>query len=141
MKKIINKTELKTIINDIKTDLNICIQNIEYRERVINLLENSIKNNIEKYKNYDIITSHEFINDFIQIDPVYSLSYTIYNDIQIIKKVNGDIKQINYIPYAAYISIGKYNDNYFYNRYQIQENSFIEKNNKYIVRASKTLTA
>ena len=141
MKKIINKTELKTIINDIKIDLNICIQNIEYRERVINLLENSIKNNIEKYKNYDIITSHEFINDFIQIDQVYSLSYTIYNDIQIIKKANGDIKQINYIPYAAYISIGKYNDNYFYNRYQIQENSFIEKNNKYIVRASKTLTA
>ena len=141
MKKIINKTELKTIINDIKTDLNICIQNIEYRERVINLLENSIKNNIEKYKNYDIITSHEFINDFIQIAQVYSLSYTIYNDIQIIKKDNGDIKQINYIPYAAYISIGKYNDNYFYNRYQIQENSFIEKNNKYIVRASKTLTA
>lgn len=139
MNKTVSKKELSRIINDIEIDLNFCIQNIEYRENVIELLENSIKNKIKEYKNYDIISSHEFINDFIQIDQVYSISYTIYNDIQIIKNEYGKIKQINYIPYAAYINIGKYNDTYFYNRYQIKNNSFIEKDGKYIVRSSKTI--
>lgn len=137
MKKIVSKIELNYIVSGIKADLLFCINNIEYREKIINLLENSIKNNIEKYKRYNIIDSHKIISDFIQIDDIYSLSYRIYNDIEIKRSNEGNIKNIIYKPYAASFGIYKYNCNYFYNNYSIDPNSFTEENNHYMVRKNK----
>lgn len=139
MKKSVNKNKLNTIINDIKLDIKKCINNIEYIENIMNLMKNSIENNIEKYKNYNIIDSHTIINDFIIIDQVYSLSYTIYNDCEIKRDKNGRIKELNYIPYAGDFNIGKYNDTYFFNRYQLDKNTFMKKNNNYIVRKHKII--
>ena len=139
MKKSVNKNKLNTIINDIKLDIKKCINNIEYIENIMNLIKNSIENNIEKYKNYNIIDSHTIINDFIIIDQVYSLSYTIYNDCEIKRDKNGRIKELNYIPYAGSFNIGKYNDTYFFNRYQLDKNTFMKKNNNYIVRKHKII--
>ena len=139
MKKSVNKNKLNTIINDIKLDIKKCINNIEYIENIMNLIKNSIENNIEKYKNYNIIDSHTIINDFIIIDQVYSLSYTIYNDCEIKRDKNGRIKELNYIPYAGSFNTGKYNDTYFFNRYQLDKNTFMKKNNNYIVRKHKII--
>ena len=134
MKKTVSKKELNEIINSMKLDFKFCIQNIEYREKVINLLENSIKNNIEKYRNYNIIDSHTMINDFIKIDSIYSLSYTIYSDAEVVRDKKGDIKKVNYIPFAGVCSIDTYNGNYFNNRYDLNNNSFIKMKYKYAVR-------
>ena len=139
MRKIYNRENLELLLTNVNTDLLFAIQNVEYRNEIKEVLRTSIEEKINYIDSrFDHKDCLELVNNFVYLhNEYYSINYDIWSDVKVRYNKNGEPYAWEYIPYAITFQVNKGNETYFFTRYGIRHNDFIEYDYRYIPRKPK----